>query len=307
MQGVKLESGRLTVQINEAGAELARIYDKEREREVLWEARPDIWARHAPLLFPFVGKCYEGKYCHNGTVYPMEQHGFARDRNFELVSLSANEVSYRLKDDAASYEVYPFHFMLEVIHRLEGNRIHIIWKVTNEGDDTMWYMIGGHPAFRVPEGHSIYDYTLKFGYRKRSADRRLAESQESPVSLHYEMPNEDGYVITERQGYLKLDHGKAAVTKGFFKDVLTYIFDDGQVEEVSLLLPGEEPYVTVYCRGIPYLGVWTMEKTHPFICLEPWFGRCADDGYTGELKNRAGVMGLEAGETFQAGYVIEIH
>ena len=48
----------------------------------------------------------------------------------------------------------------------------------------------------------------------------------------------------------------------------------------SLLLPGGEPYVTVRCAGIPYLGVWTVEATHPFICLEPGRSIVGESGIT---------------------------
>lgn len=292
MTGVKLENDALSIQINEYGAELSRIYDKRKERDVLWDATPEVWPRHAPILFPFIGNCYEGKYQHEGRVYPMTSHGFARDSVFELVSLSANEVCHRLTDRPETCENYPFQFSLEVIHKLEGSRVTITWKVTNRGDGTMWYMIGGHPAFVVPEGRTVHDFTFRFG-----------EQQE----LHYEAPDEHGYADSKKENILKLKNGTIALTKGFFDEVLTYIFDRGQVAEVSLLLPGDEPYVTLHCEGIPFLGVWTKESTHPFVCLEPWFGRCADDGFAGELKDRVGVMSLKAGETFQAGYVIEIH
>ncbi len=94
---------------------------------------------------------------------------------------------------------------------------------------------------------------------------------------------------------------------GFFDRALTYIFDKGRVRAVSLLLADGQPYVTVHCPHIPFLGVWTMEKTHPFVCLEPWFGRCDAKGYQGELGDREGEMRLAPGQTFAADYVIRVH
>jgi len=292
MKGVKLENERLLIQINEHGSELVRIFDKKEQRDVLWDASPQVWARCAPILFPFIGNCYEGQYCHDGKTYPMTPHGFARDMMFDLNTLSQDEVWFTLKDTAETYAVYPFHFSLEAGHRLDGSRIHVMWKVTNRGDRQMWYMLGGHPAFRAPEGNTIHDFTFLFDQK---------------ASLHYEAPDHRGYTDPDKAGTLLLDNGKAALKKGFFEQTLTYIFDQGQVGSVSLLLPGGKPYVTLECKGIPYLGVWTMEETHPFVCLEPWFGRCADIGFTGELKNRTGIMSLAPGEVFEAGYIIEIH
>ena len=159
----------------------------------------------------------------------------------------------------------------------------------------MYFMLGGHPAFKTPKGCTVHDFTLDF----HCAGKKDA--------LHYQSPNGDGYQDEALSGSLALEEGKVPVTPGFFSKALTYIFDEGQVEKVSLLLPGGEPYVTVRCAGIPYLGVWTVEATHPFICLEPWYGRCDRDGWQGELADRDGVVKLAAGQEFQAEYEIEIH
>lgn len=292
MDKTTLENELLLVEVDAHGAELVRIYDKKRGREVLWDAKPEIWPRHAPILFPFVGNCFEGKYQYKGTFYPMTAHGFARDHEFTLVSATDTEVWYEFHDSEKTYENYPFHFSLQLGHRLEGNQIHVMWKVVNTDSKELLFMIGGHPAFVTPEGHDIYDFTFKF---------------DCQTPLHYQAPNDLGYGDAAKQGTLDLKNGEIPLTKGFFDEVLTYIFDDAQVNSVSLLLPGEEPYVTVHCKDIPLLGVWTKEETHPFVCLEPWFGRCADQGFDGELEDRAGVNKLETGKTFQAEYVIEIH
>ena len=55
-----------------------------------------------------------------------------------------------------------------------------------------------------------------------------------------------------------------------------------------------KPYVTVLCDGFPFVGVWTIEKTHPFVCLEPWYGVCDSKNFTGELKERQGIQSLKA-------------
>ena len=49
-----LENDQLRVQINDLGAELTEIYDKTNDRQVLWNADPSYWNRHAPVLFPNV-------------------------------------------------------------------------------------------------------------------------------------------------------------------------------------------------------------------------------------------------------------
>lgn len=128
-----LENDDLLVTVARHGAELTRIYDKKAGREILWGADPAVWDRHAPVLFPFVGKCYEGRYIHEEKEYAMPtQHGFARDMEFEPVLCDMDECWFKLKDTPETFAKYPFHFELEIGHRLEGRTITVMWKVTNQ-------------------------------------------------------------------------------------------------------------------------------------------------------------------------------
>ena len=291
-----LENDDLLVTVARHGAELTRIYDKKADREVLWCAEPSVWNRHAPVLFPFVGKCYEGAYVHDGKEYGMTPHGFARDMDFEPLLCDMDECWFRLKDTPETYEKYPFHFEVEIGHRLEGRTIEVMWKVANRDSGEMLFMMGGHPAFQVPEGKNIYDFTFEF-------NRRGCREGQFTDCLHYLAPNADGYEKEELQGDLKMSEGRVPLTKGFFDTALTYMFDEAQVSSVSLMVDGS-PYVTLECSDFPYLGIWTMEATHPFVCLEPWYGICASDGYKGELKDRRGIISLPGWENWQKSYQI---
>ena len=293
-----LENDELLVTVARRGAELTRIYDKKADREVLWCAEPSVWNRHAPVLFPFVGKCYEGAYVHDGKEYGMTPHGFARDMDFEPLLCDMDECWFRLKDTPETYEKYPFHFEVEIGHRLEGRTIEVMWKVTNTDSGEMLFMMGGHPAFQVPEGKNIYDFTFEF-------NRRGCREGQFTDCLHYLAPNAKGYEKEELQGNLKLSEGRVPLTKGFFDTALTYMFDEAQVSSVSLIVDGS-PYVTLECSDFPYLGIWTMEATHPFVCLEPWYGICASDGYKGELKERRGIISLPGWENWQKSYRIRV-
>ena len=293
-----LENDELLVTVARRGAELTRIYDKKADREVLWCAEPSVWNRHAPVLFPFVGKCYEGAYVHDGKEYGMTPHGFARDMDFEPLLCDMDECWFRLKDTPETYEKYPFHFEVEIGHRLEGRTIEVMWKVANRDSGEMLFMMGGHPAFQVPEGKNIYDFTFEF-------NRRGCREGQFTDCLHYLAPNANGYEKEELQGNLKLSEGRVPLTKGFFDTALTYMFDEAQVSSVSLILDGS-PYVTLECDDFPYLGIWTMEATHPFVCLEPWYGICASDGYKGELKDRRGIISLPGWENWQKSYQIRV-
>ena len=76
--------------------------------EYLWQADPEYWKRHSPVLFPIVGSLWEGVYRYEGKEYRMGQHGFARDMDFSLLRKSGDEVWYRLVSDEGTLEKYPF-------------------------------------------------------------------------------------------------------------------------------------------------------------------------------------------------------
>ena len=127
-----LSNSELTIKISPHGAELCSIYCHG--HEYLWQADPAYWKRHSPVLFPIVGSVWNGRYCHEGHVYPLSQHGFARDMDFQLLSESPTEVHYRLEDSAETREKYPFPFLLDIGYRIHGRSIEVLWEVSNPGD-----------------------------------------------------------------------------------------------------------------------------------------------------------------------------
>ena len=73
----------LTIEVAPHGAEPVSLIKDG--REYMWSGDPAFWNRHAPILFPAVGKPYNNVIRIGGQVYPMKQHGFARDCEFEEV------------------------------------------------------------------------------------------------------------------------------------------------------------------------------------------------------------------------------
>jgi galactose mutarotase-like enzyme len=79
-----LENEFYTIKIHPSGAELYSVYSKKINREILWQADSQVWARHAPVLFPIVGKLKENKFQYNEKWHELSQHGFARDLQFDV-------------------------------------------------------------------------------------------------------------------------------------------------------------------------------------------------------------------------------
>ena len=57
------------------------------------------------------------------------------------------------------------------------------------------------------------------------------------------------------------------------------------------------------CDGFPNFGIWSV-KDAPFVCLEPWMGRCDNTGFEDELSTKDNVNKVEQGKTFKQSYSI---
>ena len=289
-----IENEFLKIGIEDRGAQLSSVYDKAREKELLWTADPAFWNYHAPVLFPFVGMVNQGEYRYGGKSYHVRQHGFARELDFICIEQTKDTVTHRLAANAETREKYPFDFVLEITHTLRGRDLTVSWKVDNpSGASPLYFSIGGHPGFRVPiaEGEKKEDcYVLFPG--KESLRYIL-------VDLSVTAADPD-HVYT-----LPLDHGYLKLDRHLF-DIDTFIFEDGQIEEASLCGPDRVPYLTLRCPGFPRFGLWTKSDDAPFVCLEPWYGRLDDRGFTGELPEKTGILSLAPDASFEASYTIDI-
>ena len=59
-----LENDALSVRVSSKGVELQSVVRDRVER--MWCADPAVWGRHAPLLFPLIGRLRDGWYAHEG-------------------------------------------------------------------------------------------------------------------------------------------------------------------------------------------------------------------------------------------------
>lgn len=286
---MKLENDFLCVEIADLGAEVTRIYDKEKETEVLWEGNPLFWKRHSPVLFPNVGKTYQNILRIGDVTYPTSQHGFARDTEFSCVKSSADRASYMMLASEETKEVYPYEFELHINYQLKGKHLHVEWLVKNRSEETIYFTIGGHPAFRFAEpGEKKEDYCLKFPGKEALKYLLLDPST--------------GTARPENCMTLKLENEVYPLYEDLFaNDAL--IFDDGQIEEVWLCKKDGTPYVGMHCEGFPNYGIWSV-KDAPFVCLEPWAGRCDNYGFEGDISEKPGINRLDGGESFRKGYTI---
>jgi len=290
-----IENEKIKVSVADYGAELSSVLDKETGVERLWDAKPAVWNRHAPILFPFVGKVANGVYRIGEKEYEMKtQHGFARDMVFECIEANANTITHRLVATEETKEKYPYDFELLVTHKLDEEnerKLHVIWEVKNNGAELMYYSIGAHPAFTLPVEsiESRQDYYLEFP---------------NGTGFDYVSVNDaNGLVVADEVHRLELEDGFVQLFDGIYD---TLIFDYQNIEAVRIARPDKTPYVTLTCEQFPLLGIW-MKPSGEFICLEPWVGRADNDGFVGTLKEKVGEQKLEPGASKKISYTMEFH
>lgn len=271
MTTVKLKSATCTAEIKLKGAELCSFRTLS-GNEYVWQADPAFWPRHAPLLFPVVGKLKDDSLLHEDTNYPMKQHGFVRDMDFTLIEQTSSRASFRLDDNATTRSQFPFAFSLVVSYTLLESSLDIDCLVRNTSGDTLPVAIGGHPGFVWPlpgnankAGHTIvFDTDENAPIRRVSGGLLQAKTYPTPVR---------GNTLTLADDL-------------FAPDVI--IFDQLKSRGVTYQGPaGARLRVTF--PDFPHLGLWTKPGA-PFICIEPWQGYASPESFDGEFQDKPGVV-----------------
>ncbi len=287
-----LKNDILTVEVSGHGAELTSI--RKGSTEYLWQADPAFWGRHSPVLFPIVGSVWEKRYRVEGKEYELGQHGFARDMDFTLVNATETEVRYRLESTPETLAKYPWPFVLEIAYRLHDGNLDVIWEVSNPGKEEMFFQIGAHPAFCYPD----YDpQTMERGFL--SFDRN--------EGLECIRIKEKGCVDAETRYPLEVPQdGLFPLTRETFDAIDTIMLQDSQIGKVTLHRADGSPWLSLSFDA-PVVGIWSPPtKNAPFICIEPWYGRCDRAGYEGDYREKDWINRLGAGETFRNVYTISI-
>ena len=284
-----ISTREITVTISSLGAELISVKNNLDNREYMWCANPNYWKRHSPVLFPLVGRYKNDKYQYQGKEYSMKQHGFARDKEFDLTMKSENEIWFILEADEDTLSSYPFDFKLECGYRAIGNSVEVMWKVTNKDTKKMYFSLGAHPAFAPPSSDvDMTNCSLKFN---------LNEDE-----IVYSLLNQEGLLLDDKH-MLSLDNKCIGITSDMFdKDALVIM--NSQAKEVSLLDENDKLFVTVKFDA-PLFGVWSPVKSNvPFVCIEPWYGRTDRFSFDGDLEAREWGNELDSGKIFEANYHI---
>jgi galactose mutarotase-like enzyme len=286
---IKLENEFIGIEISEHGAEMQKFYSKESQVNYLWSGDKEYWGKFSPVLFPIVGSLIDGEYTFQDKTYQLPRHGFARDLDFKIDTQKSDLAILSLAYTEETLKVYPFKFELKIKYELMDRKITVTYQVLNNGADDMYFSIGAHPAFAVPNTPNTQydDYYLAF-----NDDDKLENWLLNDTGLL--AGNEESIVLNGHK--LKLQH------ELFYKDAL--VIKTLKSNCISLLNTKNDQGLHFHFEGFPFFGIWAA-KDAPFVCLEPWCGVADHSLHNKELVAKEGINKIAPGEPWERYWEVE--
>lgn len=271
----------LEIKTKKSGAELTSI--KLNGIEKLHQGETH-WKRHAPILFPIVGQLKEGKTIIDNKTYEMSQHGFARDMEFEEIDSN----TFVLKSSKETLEKFPFEFELYVKYTIEDDELTTTYQVINKDTKTMYFGLGGHPAFIC--NYETGNYQIRFNEKENSIEF---------------MQLENGLISNEKAPNILKENAIDLLPDTFEKDAI--IMKNIKSNKVTLYNKKERNKLLEFdFTGFPYLALWS-KKGAPFVCIEPWYNTADKIDSNGHFEEKENIFKLEPEEKFECRYKVRFY
>lgn len=281
-----IQSDKLIATISENGAELISLISKKTKKEYIWQANPQFWNQHAPILFPIVGRLKDGKYTYLGKTYQLPIHGFALSSLFTTEGSMGDSITFTLKSSADTLAVYPFEFVLNVTFKLDGETLDTVYQVENKTDGCMYFSCGSHEGLALSQ---LEDYYLEFD---KDADYKSAHVSEAGLLL------KSNFDVINKGKLLPLNYE-------LFKENGSLVFMDVPSKKVTLGSNKNDTKIIVEYENAPNLVLWTQQDA-PYLCIEPWDGLPDFEVSDGDIANKAGMVRLEKDSNYSLQHKITI-
>lgn len=290
---IVIENKYLQVEINQLGAEITHIWNKKEHFDYIWNG--DVWPKHAPILFPSIGRSANDEYTYDDHTYTMPQHGFAQEQMFDIDQQSTDTLTLELMDNKGTKEYFPFQFRFKVEFKLIENKLIVNFKINNLDKKEFSFSIGAHPAFNVPinEMGDFDDYQLII----KPVVKNLKQFQIVKTPNPYRTGNLIS-VNSYHNGIIKLNHD-------MFKDGLI-ILENDNLDEIVLHSNQTSHQVKINIKDFRYLCLWTKEGSNaPFLCIEPFQGLPDIDQKVSDLLSKEANVKIDMDEEKKFEYSME--
>lgn len=255
---IKIANSKFQAEIDEHGAQLTHLINKRGNFDYIWNGKQ--WPKHAPVLFPAIGRSNQNKYILNGQEYEMPQHGFVSDQDFTVRYAADNLVVLELVANPTTKKIYPFEFKLTITFTLLSTGLSVSFTVENRGAEPMPYALGSHPAFNVPINSvgKFENYRVKF------------TGIEAPVKVAEIVKTPAPYRTGEKE--LLANTTELKLNYDLFKPGLRIITNPG-IKSVKLYSPLTTHAVELNVSQFKNICLWTKEdEDDQFLCMEPFNG-----------------------------------
>lgn len=281
----------LKIQTKKSGAELTSV--QYNGKEMLFQGAKVLdsngnlyWKRQAPILFPIVGQLKNTQTQIEDKIYEMSQHGFARDMDFEEISKTENEHHYMLKYNEETLKKYPYKFELHIMYGISENTLTVTYKVKNIDDKTIYFGLGGHPAFNCDYSNGEYE---------------IAFSENEDKIEFLKLKN--GLIDTEKAQNILQDNKIYLKEDTFDNDAVIM----KNLKSNKVILQNHETnqkMLELDFTGFPYLALWS-KKGDPFVCIEPWQNTADRIDSTQIYKDKENIIELPKDKEFECKYSIK--
>ncbi|MEY2382587.1 aldose 1-epimerase family protein [Lactiplantibacillus pentosus] len=280
MQTIKITNEKIRVVISTLGAEIQSVELLESGVNVIWnDVNQQYWQRHAPILFPIIGRLNDNSYKYRGRKYELNQHGFLRDQEFQVIASDYNFVKLQSVSSLKTLAKYPFDYRFEILYQLVDNRLEICYQIENVDDNTMYYSLGLHPGFNIKG--TLDHYQLIFEPRIKEI-RRL---RVNPAPF-----------INGTSSLETLENGVFPLSYSLLNQGLV-IVDTENLESVSLSNLSSVNQIEISLADFPYLAIWSPENQNaPFVCVEPFRGLPDLYGQPRNLQDKLGIQSILSGQ-----------
>ena len=281
-----LTNEALSLAVAPLGAEMQYLRTGSGE-DLLWHGDAAFWSGRAPVLFPIVGRAVDDLIAVGDHTAAMPQHGFARRQVFALEEQTETSCRHVLKESPESLVLYPFSFVLQVTHELDGNRLHVTAEVQNTDQRVMPFGFGFHPAFCWPlpkSDQKTHSISLASGGNPNRVGLQDGLLRPQPVAGPF-------------------SDGELELHEALFKDG-ALVFPNGA--ESLRYGPPDGPSLEFQFHNLPDLALWRPPGA-PFLCIEPWHGTASYLGDGPKIVQRPNSIDLQPGAAVQFGYSVTVH
>ena len=272
-----IKSDNMTYVISSRGAELISAKD-DTGTEFIWQADPEVWGAHAPLLFPVCGRIKNSRYLHDGKWYEMGIHGFLSSMEFEEVEYTENSLTLTTKSNEKTRASYPFDFSFKASYITENGKLKCAYFVKNDGNLPMPYAFGLHPGFNIFT--EVADYKVIFD-REDFGRRMKVESGRDSAITPIHLPG--GVLDLDEEEIYRID---TIILK--YPGTTARLVSDAAHHEVSL----------EFSEELGFFCIWKAARHEAkYLCLEPWTATPTKDDGEEVLKTRHDMINLAPGES----------